>query len=143
MKSIFTKMAALITVLLISVSCFGTVAAHATQVDVDGLFNSQSNNDMFKGTTEVVKEAGSSLRVLVITVAVIILVIGLIIVGVQFASKNSAKRQEAKSSLIYVIIGAVIVFGAVAIIAFSQNIANSLDGSLKSNSTPTQTEGNP
>ena len=119
MKSIFTKMAALITVLLISVSCFGTVAAHATQVDVDGLFNSQSNNDMFKGTTEVVKEAGSSLRVLVITVAVIILVIGLIIVGVQFASKNSAKRQEAKSSLIYVIIGAVIVFGAVAIIAFS------------------------
>ncbi len=134
MKSIFTKMAALITVLLISVSCFGTVAAHATQVDVDDIFNTKSDSDMFGGTTQVVTEAGSSLRTLVITVAIIILVIGLIIVGVQFASKNSAKRQEAKSSLVYVIIGAVIVFGAVAIIAFSQNIANSLDSSLDKNS---------
>lgn len=137
MKSIFTKMAALITVLLISVSCFGAVVAHASEVNVDSIFNTKSDNDMFGGTTQVVTEAGSSLRTLVVTVAIIILVIGLIIVGVQFTSKNSAKRQEAKSSLVYVIIGAVIVFGAVAIIAFSQNIANSLDSSLDKNSGKT------
>lgn len=134
MKSIFAKMAALITVMLISVSCFGAVTAHASDVNVDNIFNTKSDNDMFGGTTQVVTEAGSSLRTLVVTVAIIIIVIGLIVVGVQFTSKNSAKRQEAKSSLIYVIIGAVIVFGAVAIIAFSQDIANSLDSSLDKNS---------
>lgn len=136
MKKLLSKMAVLLSVLMLLVSSFATVAVSADEtktgaggVDVTDIF-SNKGEDIFGGTTDVAQKAGASMRGLVIVVAVIILVIGLIVVGVQFASKNSAKRQEAKSNLVAIIIGAIIVFGAVAIIAFSQKIAGSLETTL-------------
>ena len=138
MKSFLSKFAVMLAVLFISLSAFANVSAKATEtpkptgaggVDVKTLFD-DDGEDIFGGTTKVAKQAGASARTLVITVAVVILVIGLIIVGLQFTSKNSAKRQDAKANLVAIIIGAVIVFGAIGIIAFSQNIASSLETTL-------------
>lgn len=138
MKKLLSKMAVLLSVLMLLVSSFATVAVSANPtpspaggVDVNNIFSS-TGDDIFGGTTKVAKEAGASARGLVITVAVIFLVIGLIIVGLQFTSKNSAKRQDAKANLVAIIIGAVIVFGAIGIIAFSQKIAGSLETTLSS-----------
>ncbi|MBR6474918.1 MAG: hypothetical protein IKS98_05655 [Lachnospiraceae bacterium] len=130
MKKLLSKMAVLLSVLMLLVSSFATVAVSAAETD---FLNQEPTNDIFGGTTKVAKDAGSSLKSLVVTVAIIVLVIGLIVVGLQFTSKNSAKRMEAKSNLVAVIIGAIIVFGAVAIIAFSGTIADSLSKSLNSN----------
>ena len=135
MKSFLSKFAVMLAVLFISLSAFANVAARADDekkagdIDVNSLF-SNKGDDIFGGTTTVAEQAGASARALVITVAVIILVIGLIVVGLQFTSKNSAKRQDAKANLVAVIIGAIIVFGAIGIIAFSQKIATSLETTL-------------
>jgi hypothetical protein len=136
MKSFLSKFAVMLAVLFISLSAFANVAAKADPtptgaggVDVNSLFTDDGKG-IFKDTTNVAKSAGASARTLVITVAVIFLVIGLIIVGLQFTTRNSAKRQEAKSNLVAIIIGAIIVFGAIGIIAFSQKIAGSLQETL-------------
>lgn len=142
MKKLLSKMAVMLSVLMLLVSSFATVAVSADEtkptgaggVDVNTLFN-DTGSDIFGGTTKVAEQAGASARVLVITVAVIFLVIGLIVVGLQFTSKNSAKRQDAKANLVAIIIGAVIVFGAIGIIAFSQKIAGSLETTLSSSSS--------
>lgn len=119
-------------------SLMGTVQAFANDVDVNEIF-SYSGKDMFGETTKVVSQAGASARTLVTTIAVIVLVIGLVFIGVSLASKNSQKREQAKSSLGFTIAGAIIVFAAIAILALSQNIANSLTESVSTeqSSTPT------
>ena len=134
MKSFLSKFAVMLAVLFISLSAFANVAVRADGegaggVDVNSLFTDDGKG-IFKDTTDVAKSAGASARTLVITVAVIFLVIGLIIVGLQFTTRNSAKRQEAKANLVAIIIGAIIVFGAIGIIAFSQKIAGSLQETL-------------
>lgn len=135
MKKLLSKMAVMLSVLMLLVSSFATVAVSADEttgaggVDVNSLFTDDGKG-IFKDTTNVAKSAGASARTLVITVAVIFLVIGLIIVGLQFTTRNSAKRQEAKANLVAIIIGAIIVFGAIGIIAFSQKIAGSLQETL-------------
>ena len=110
----------------------GSVQANAAP-DVRDIMS--GDNHMFDSTNEVVKGAGGSAKNLITTIAVIVLVIGLIIVGLQFTSKNSAKRQEAKSNLVAIIIGAVIVFAAVAVIALSGTIADALDSSVTAGAT--------
>lgn len=118
----------------------GTVSAKAAP-DVEGIMG--NDNGMFTDTENVVKGAGGSLKSLITTIAVIVLVIGLIIVGLQFTSKNSSKRQEAKGNLVAIIIGAVIVFAAVAIITLSGTIADALSTSATSGTTTTATTPTP
>lgn len=107
------------------------VAAHATDPKpsdiVSGAFE---NGTMFEQTENVVKKAGGSLKSLITTIAIIVLVIAVIFVGIQFTSKNSAKRQEAKSNLGAIIVGAVLIFAAVAVISLSSTIANALEDSV-------------
>ena len=114
---------------------FGTTAVKASSVD--DVFNGDTGTNIFGGTEKVVKQAGNSAKTLIMTIAIIILVIGAIIVGLQFTNKNATKRAEAKGNLVALVIGAVIVFAAVAIIAFSGKIADSLSSSLDSATTVT------
>lgn len=104
------------------------VTAHASSAEkVKDAF---SEGDMFSATEDVVKEAGGSLKSLITTVAIIVLVISVIFVGMQLASKNSAKRQEAKSNLGAIIAGAILIFAAVAVISLSGTIAESLESTV-------------
>lgn len=127
------------TVFVLAFGNFAVRADEAQKADkVSDVFSNDANaagKDIFGGTTKVAKEAGNSAKTLVMTVAIIILVIGAIIVGLQFTNKNATKRAEAKGNLVALIIGAVIVFAAVAIIAFSGNIADSLSSSLGTDTT--------
>ena len=127
------KLTAFIMALVLSAITFAVpFKAYAdptpTPYDVNSAFSSEGK--MFEKTENVVKEAGGSLKSLITTVAVIILVVAVIFTGMQFTSKNSAKRQEAKSNLAAIIIGAVLIFGAVAVITLSGTIANALNSSI-------------
>lgn len=139
MKNKSKVIARVLAIMLMLAAAFtvtlGTVNAKAAP-DVGDIMS--GDNHMFDQTTDVVKGAGGSAKNLITTIAVIVLVIGLIIVGLQFTTKNSAKRQEAKANLVAIIVGAVIVFAAVAIITLSGTIADALEGSVNA---PTPTPG--
>lgn len=110
----------------------GATSAHAGDPTAKSIFEGEhaGDKDIFGNTTNVVEDAGRSAKNLIMTGAIVLLVIGAVIVGVQFTSRNSQKRQEAKSNLVAIVIGAVIVFAAVALIAFSGNIASNLSSSI-------------
>lgn len=110
----------------------GATSARAADPTAKSIFEGshEGDKDIFGNTTNVVEDAGRSAKNLIMTGAIVLLVIGAVIVGVQFTSRNSQKRQEAKSNLVAIVIGAVIVFAAVALIAFSGNIASNLSSSI-------------
>ena len=145
MKKISKTLSALaLGITCAATSLMGTVqafaASTANDVNVNDIFT-EKGKDMFGETTKVVSEAGASARTLVVTIAVIVLVIGLVFIGVSLASRNTQKREQAKSSLGFTIAGAIVVFAAIAILALSQNIAASLTESVttEQSSTPTPT----
>ncbi len=137
------KLFAFLMALIVSVATFATPlqAAHAadptstpasssTSKDVvNGAFD--NGGTLFQSTEGVVKKAGGSLKSLITTIAIIVLVISVIFVGMQFTSKNSAKRQEAKANLGAIVVGAVLIFAAVAVISLSGTIADSLSTSVE------------
>ena len=95
MKNKSKVIARVLAIMLMLAAAFtvtlGTVNAKAAP-DVGDIMS--GDNHMFDQTTDVVKGAGGSAKNLITTIAVIVLVIGLIIVGLQFTTKNSAKRQD-------------------------------------------------
>lgn len=118
-------------------------AADDTKSLVENAFKSDSqSNGMFNKTEDVVKGAGNSVKSLITTIAIIVLVIAVIFVGLQFTSRNSAKRQEAKSNLAAIIIGAILVFAAVAVISLSGTIAEALNSSIQTEQGSEDSDGN-
>lgn len=109
-----------------------TVSALA---DVDPNFLTKDNgNGTFSKVTSVVEQTGASLRTLIITVSVLVMFVGLAIIGMQLFGKNVAKREEAKSRLGWAIVGAILIFGGVAILSLSQSVANQLSTSISQGS---------
>ena len=140
MKKKLAKWSAVLLTFLMMVMVIGPVSAFATdtetptknasKTDIEDILN-KGNASTFKGAEKVVTDTGASIRKIVIAVAVFLLVIGLIITGLQLASRNSQKRQAAKENIVWLIVGACVVFGSVAILIFSQNIAETFGNSIK------------
>lgn len=84
---------------------------------------SKAASGIFKDLTETAKVQGASAYSLTMVIAVIALVASIIMIGIQLTRKNSQKREEAKSSLVGWIIGALVVFGAMSIISLVQIMA--------------------
>lgn len=63
---------------------------------------------------------------LVFKASVYIIVIGLILAGLKLAFSNSNTRTEAKGNIVWAIIGAIFVFGAVGIVIFLQTLGGGL-----------------
>ena len=85
------------------------------------------DNKTFETMTSTVKQTGRSLYQLLMAVGIIGLTIAVIFVGISFATnKNAAKREETKSHMMYIAIGAVIIFGAMSILGMFKSIGDGL-----------------
>lgn len=118
------------------ISLSNTITAFAEDKDDDksvtGFLDDTPTKDIFKDVTETVESAGASLYKLLMVVGVIGFVVSLIFAGLSLAfTRNSNKRGEEKSNLLWIFVGMVVVFGAMAIIGLAQNVGVTL------NNTPT------
>lgn len=114
------------------VSLGNRVTAFAGDVSTDFL-KDKAEGGIFSGVTETVESAGASLYRLLMVVGVIGFIVSLIFAGLSLAfTRNSNKRGEEKSNLLWIFIGMIIVFGAMAIIGLAQNVGGTLG-----NTTPT------
>lgn len=122
--AVFTAAATLFTTLVSSVK------ALASDINVDMGFLNQKGTDVFGNLSTQVQQMIASLTSLITYFSVGVMVIGLIICGVQLASKNAQTKEQAKQRLLMIIIGAVLVFGSVTVMLFAKNIAGSFSSSL-------------
>lgn len=106
-----------------------TYAAADTSQIVKDVTDGQGNgtfNDLIQKITAV----GTDAYALATTICVIGLLLSLVIVGLTFVTtKNSAKRDEGKSWIFWVALGAAIVFGAGTIAELLIGIGASFTGS--------------
>ena len=104
-----------------------SITAFAGDVSTDFL-KDNADGGIFSGVTETVESAGASLYKLLMVVGVIGFVVSLIFAGLSLAfTRNSNKRGEEKSNLLWIFIGMIIVFGAMAIIGLAKNVGGSLE----------------
>ena len=95
-------------------------------------------NDMFGGVTKLVKQGGASARSLVTAIGVVFLIISISLAALGLTKKNVTDREQSKQRLVYLIIGAIIFFGSLALLVFAQNISNTVsDAVVSSMPTPT------
>lgn len=108
----------------------GTVPVFAGEVDTSDIdlgFIKNNSNDMFGQLTSTVENAGASFYRLVSVICVIGLLVSIMLIGASFAvNKNSNKREENKSHIVWILIGAVIVFGAGAILGLAKTIGGGI-----------------
>ena len=113
------------------ISLSNTITAFAgeeTEGKVTDFLKDPYEKDIFKDVTDTVKSAGSSLYSLLMVVGVIGFVVSLIFAGLSLAfTRNSNKRGEEKSNLLWIFVGMIVVFGAMAIIGLAQNVGGTLD----------------
>lgn len=85
------------------------------------------NNNTFDDLTETVKATGGSLYTLLMSIGVIGLLASLIICGVLIAiGSNANKRSEHLAHLVFIMLGGVVIFGAMAMIGLMQSIGGNL-----------------
>lgn len=90
-------------------------------------FMEGKDNGMFDGLTTTVQESGRSFTGLMLAVGAVALMVILMGIGICFmASKNSNKRDENKSWLIWIIGGSLILFGSGSFGAIIYNAAQSI-----------------
>ena len=104
-----------------------TVSDVAKSVD-DIMNNGYKNSDMFDGVKQGVATLGSSAFHFLTTLAIFVFAIALAVAGTKLASRDSRKRQEAKSHIGMIMLGCAGVFGIVAIIVFIEGVSLKLKG---------------
>ena len=81
----------------------------------------------FEEATTLVKETSQSLYGAVVAGGVAAMLMGLVFIAIGIAlTKNSAKKAESKSQLLWYVFGAIVFFGGFVILAFSKKIADGL-----------------
>ena len=91
------------------------------------LTNTPENGGIFNNVTKTVKDTGASAYQLFLAVGIIGLLFSIILVGFSFATnKNAAKKEENKSHLLWIAVGGIIIFGAMAILSLLQNMGSNL-----------------
>lgn len=96
----------------------------STQSTTDLSFLKGNGNGAFDGLTDTVKETGASGMNLAMAVGIVALAIATIMAGATIAFKKGQKREEGKESLSNIVIGGIIVFGAVGIVSLIAGIAS-------------------
>lgn len=86
-----------------------------------------SGNGAFSDLTDTVKETSASGYQLMMVIGGVGLILSTIVLGISFAyTKNSTKKSENKSHLPAIAGGAILIFGAVAIVGLLQSIATKI-----------------
>lgn len=83
-----------------------------------------TGNGAFNDLTETVKDTGASAYSFMMVVGIIGLVFATVALGISIAfTKNATKKSENKSHLPAIAGGAMLIFGAIALIGLVQTIA--------------------
>lgn len=86
-----------------------------------------AGNDTFDELTTTVKETGNSMYKLVMAVGVVGVLLSVIICGLLIAvGTNANKRSEHIGHLVMIMVGGILIFGAVSIIGMLQTIGGNI-----------------
>jgi hypothetical protein len=103
------------------------LVAHAKEGDYDFSWIETSDNAAFDDLTQTVKETGGSAYKLVMAIGVVGVLLSIVISGLCIAlGRNANKRSENITTLLYVGIGGIVIFGAMAILGILQSIGGNL-----------------
>jgi len=120
----------LVTVFSLTSLCDVVFASTTTEDSEEGIFDfltKGESNGAFDKITQTAKETGASGYKFMMVVGAIGLVFSVVTLGISIAlTKNSAKRSESKDHIKYIALGAMLVFGAIALIGLVQSVATKI-----------------
>lgn len=114
------KLMYIIAIILLSIVCFNVVGGvyavdEPLQSSIDG-----TGNEKIEAVTQSAGRIYKSIAIVVQVAAVI----GIIIVGLKYMYSGSDQKSEIKKSMIYIIIGCVLVFSAGTVISIIGSIVS-------------------
>lgn len=94
----------------------------------DTSFLDEKGDGSFDDLTTKVEGAGASFRTLIMTGSIILLLLSIVFLGTSLAMnhKNSTKREENKTGLIWIAVGGIVIFGAMTFVTVFQTIGENL-----------------
>lgn len=110
-----------IMVLFLSTNVFATTAG-----DIAGGLAPEYGKDD-SGLTDL----GQKIINIISTVAIVISVIVLLIIGIKYMMGSASEKAEYKKTMIPYLVGAIIIFGAAAITQVVVNLATSVTNTIK------------
>lgn len=99
--------------------CTISMADETASSTIDALINNKGEN-----TPEGISKLGGTIINVVTTVAMIISIIMLLLLGIKYMMGSTAEKAEYKKSMIPYLVGAILVFGASGIAKFVISIAD-------------------
>ncbi len=122
--------------LTISMSLGGVVTQVLAGDDYTGFLDNKTTSTL-GAVTETIKGLAAEATAIVRYAAIFMLVVGIIIAAVQLGSSNAQKKELAKSQIVMLVLGAIVVFAAIGILVFAQNLGNSFSSALQNAGTAT------
>ncbi len=107
-----SKIFAVLLILAIAMIAFTTVA-NATAGDVANIFQKAEESDVDTGDMTTV--AGNIVNIIT-WVGIIVAIIVLLVLGIKYMMGSAAEKAEYKKTMIPYLVGAVLIFGASAIV---------------------------
>lgn len=107
-------------------NALNSAVAYANSFDTS--FLDDKGDGSFDDLTTKVKGAGASFRTLIMTGSIILLLLSIVFLGTSLAMnhKNSTKREENKTGLIWIAVGGIVIFGAMTFVTVFQTIGENL-----------------
>ena len=133
-RNVVTKLGTKVSAVSVAFSIAMSSVAVRADESVSNFFDDvEGDNDMFGGVTQLVKQGGASLRSLITAIGVVFLIISISLAALGLTKKNVTDREQSKQRLVYLIIGAIIFFGSLALLIFSQRISGSITQAINDN----------
>lgn len=107
-----SKIFAILLIVAVAMTIFTTVA-NASAGDVGNIFNKAQSSNVDKSGMENV--AGNIVNIIT-WVGIIVAIIVLLVLGIKYMMGSAAEKAEYKKTMIPYLVGAVLIFGASAIV---------------------------
>ena len=107
-----SKIFAILLIVAVAMTIFTTVA-NATAGDVANIFQKAEESDVDTGDMTTV--AGNIVNIIT-WVGIIVAIIVLLVLGIKYMMGSAAEKAEYKKTMIPYLVGAVLIFGASAIV---------------------------
>ena len=113
--------------LLIGFSVATPICVQASDYDIEWIGG--TDNGSFDDLTTTAKETGNSFYKLLMALGVIGILCSVVICGFLIAvSQNANKRSEHISHIIFIMVGAILIFGAIGIVGMLKSIGGNIGG---------------
>ncbi len=122
MKNTMKVMSVLVIIAMVLVTLSTVVSASGASGVIDNMKPDYSNSGD-------VANLGQKLTSIISTIAIVIAVIVLLILGIKYMIGSASEKAEYKKTMIPYLVGAILVFGAGAIAKVIVNMASTITGS--------------